>query len=338
MNFISRYRKYSLIAIILLTGFIIFKEITPFMGGLLGALTIYVLVRGQMNFLVEQRKLKRALAASVILAETILFFLIPLTLIVLVVVDKAGDININPQQIIQPIAEFATNLEKKTGYELLKIENITGLINQIPRIGQTLMNGISSFFLNIIVLLFVLYFMLTGNHRMEKFVYDILPFSDNNKKEVLRESKLIVTSNAIGIPLLGIIQGFIAMAGYLVFGTPSPIFFGFLTCIATILPVIGTAIVWVPLVIYLAITGEWGSAIGLLAYGLFIITQIDNLIRFVLQKKMADIHPLITIFGVVIGFSLFGFMGVIFGPLLLSMFFLCFNIFKKEYLDKAPLN
>ena len=61
--------------------------------------------------------------------------------------------------------------------------------------------------------------------------------------------------------------------------------------------------------------------------------QLDNLIRFILQKKMADIHPLITIFGVVIGLSLFGFMGVIFGPLLLSLFFLFVDMFKREYLD-----
>jgi len=168
---------------------------------------------------------------------------------------------------------------------------------------------------------------------MERYIYEILPFKDENKKEVLKETNLIVTSNAIGIPLLGIIQGLIATGGYYVFSTPSPFFFGFLTCIATIMPVIGTAIIWVPLCIYMAVIGEWGNAIGLLLYGLLVISQIDNLVRFMLQKKMADIHPLITIFGVIVGFSLFGFMGVIFGPLMFSMFFLCFNIFKKEYLD-----
>ena len=104
---------------------------------------------------------------------------------------------------------------------------------------------------------------------------------------------------------------------------------------ATIIPVVGTALVWVPLVIYLFLTGEWGNAIGLLAYSLIIITNIDNLIRFVLQKKIADTHPLITIFGVIIGLSLFGFMGIIFGPLLISVFILCVDIFKKEYIEEG---
>lgn len=81
------------------------------------------------------------------------------------------------------------------------------------------------------------------------------------------------------------------------------------------------------------LTGDWFNAIGLFAYGAIVISQSDNLIRFILQKKMADIHPLITIFGVVIGLPIFGFMGVIFGPLLLSLFFLLVDMFKKEYLD-----
>ena len=83
----------------------------------------------------------------------------------------------------------------------------------------------------------------------------------------------------------------------------------------------------------MVVTGDWFNAIGLAAYGSIIVSQLDNLIRFILQKRMADIHPLITIFGVVIGLSLFGFMGVIFGPLLLSLFFLFVEMFKREYLD-----
>lgn len=69
-----------------------------------------------------------------------------------------------------------------------------------------------------------------------------------------------------------------------------------------------------------------------------VITQVDNLARFVLQKRMADTHPLVTIFGVIIGLSLFGFMGVIFGPVLLSIFIFCADLFKRRYLDEAPMN
>ena len=123
------------------------------------------------------------------------------------------------------------------------------------------------------------------------------------------------------------------MAGYFVCGVPNAFFWGIITCFTTVVPIVGTALVWVPLSIFLALLGSWPQAIGLLAYCVIIVTNIDNLIRFILQKQMADTHPLITVFGVFIGLSLFGFMGVIFGPLMLSIFILCVNIFKKEYLE-----
>lgn len=164
---------------------------------------------------------------------------------------------------------------------------------------------------------------------MEQYVNDLLPFNDDNTQNVIHEINMIVRSNAIGIPLLAVIQGGVAMIGYWIFGAPNILFAGFLTCFASIIPMVGTALVWFPIAVYMALIGNWVQAIGLAIYGGAVISQLDNLIRFIIQKKMADIHPLITVFGVVIGLSLFGFMGVIFGPLLLSLFFLFVDMFKE---------
>ena len=333
MSVKEQYWKYSLIVIILFMGIIIFRQITPFLGGLLGALTIYILVRGQMRYLVEKRKLKRSLSALLITAETIFVFLIPLGLTVWMVVNKLQDINLDPQTYIAPIQQVAEFNKEKTGYDVLGKDTLTFIVSILPRIGQIIMESISSLAINLFVMIFVLYFMLIGGKKMEAYVNDILPFNETNTQEVIHEINMIVRSNAIGIPLLAIIQGGVAMIGYLLFGAPNILMLGFLTCFATIIPMVGTALVWFPVAAYLAISGDWFNAIGIAAYGAIVVSQSDNLIRFILQKKMADTHPLITIFGVVIGLPLFGFMGVIFGPLLLSLFFLFVDMFKKEYLD-----
>lgn len=333
MRFKYQYRKYSLIAIILIIGVVLFYESAPFLGGLLGAMTIYTLLREQMRFLTEEKKLRKSLAATILLIESFLLFLIPLSLVVILLIEKVGNLNFNPQSLIDPIENLITLIREKTGYNLFEIENISSLVSLIPKVGQFLMNGITSFLINIFVLMFVLYFMLISREQMEKYIYEILPFNKENKKEVLHEIIMIVRSNAIGIPLLAVIQGGVAVIGYYIFDAPSPMLLGILTAFSTIIPVIGTAMVWLPVVIIMGFSGNWTNAIGLLFYSALIITQIDNFIRFILQKKMADTHPLVTIFGVVIGLSLFGFMGVIFGPLILSLFILCFNIFKKEYID-----
>ena len=305
----EQYWKYSLIVIILFMGIIIFRQITPFLGGLLGALTIYILVRGQMRYLVEKRKLKRSLSALLITAETIFVFLIPLGLTVWMVVNKLQDINLDPQTYIAPIQQVAEFIKEKTGYDVLGKDTLTFIVSILPRIGQIIMESISSLAINLFVMIFVLYFMLIGGKKMEAYVNDILPFNETNTQEVIHEINMIVRSNAIGIPLLAIIQGGVATIGYLLFGAPNILLLGFLTCFATIIPMVGTALVWFPVAAYLAISGDWFNAIGIAAYGAIVVSQSDNLIRFILQKKMADTHPLITIFGVVIGLPLFGFMG-----------------------------
>lgn len=332
MSVKEQYWKYSLITLVLGLGLILFLNLTPFMGGILGACTIYIMVRNQMLYLTRKKHIKKGLAATLLVIESILFFLVPLTLAIWLLINRLLTINMDMAGFIHTITHIADWLRLKTGYDLLSTENISSIASILPAIGQFLMGSISSFAINAFVLVFVLYFMLIGGTRMEQYVYELLPFSATNKKSVMNEINMIVRSNAIGIPLLAVIQGAIATLGYYIFAVPSPLLFGFLTCFATILPIVGTALVWFPLVGYLAISGDWTHAIGLFIYSVVIVTNIDNLIRFVLQKQMADTHPLITIFGAVIGLSLFGVMGVIFGPLLLALFILCVDIFKTQYL------
>ena len=307
MNVKEQYWKYSLVTIIVVLGTILFVEFIPFLGGILGACTIYILVRKQMLYLTEKKHLRRSFVAVILLLETILCFLIPLSLAVWLFINKLQNFNLDPTQLVKSAEHIANLIEQRTGYDVLDTSNIMSAVSILPKIGQVLMGGISGFAINVAVLVLILYFMLIGGAKMEKYVYRI--------------------------PLLAIIQGLIALLGYWIFDVPSPFLFGFLTCFATIIPVVGTALVWLPLALYMTLTGDWVNAAGLTAYALIIITNVDNLIRFILQKKMADTHPLITIFGVIIGLSLFGFMGIIFGPLLISIFILCFNIFKEKYLD-----
>ncbi len=334
MSFKEHYWKYSLIAISLFLGVLIFRQIAPFVGGMLGAFTIYVMVRKQMIHLTEVRNMKRGVAAMLITGEAILCFLVPLSLIAWLAVVEVRHINLDPQAIVAPIEQTARIIQQKTGYNVLSGDTLSFLLSLLPNIGQTIMGSISSFIVNLFVLIFVLYFLLKGGRKVEAYIFELLPFNDANKQEVVHRINMMVRSNAIGIPLLALIQGGVSLVGYLIFGAPNALILGFLTCFASIIPIAGTGFVWVPVVFYMAITGDWFNAIGLGLYGFLIVSQLDNLIRFMLQKKMADIHPLITVFGVIIGLRLFGFMGIIFGPLLLSLFFLFVDIFKKEYLDE----
>ncbi len=333
MSFREKYWRYSLFVLIVGLGVTIFVELVPFLGGLLGAATIYILLRRQMRLLCERRHWRRSLAASLLMAEAIILFLIPISLVVWMFVVKVQDLTLDPQTFVAPLRHAAELIRQRTGYDFWREENLQSAMAYVPRLGQWIVRNIADFAINLVVLLFVLYFMLIGGRSMEAYVQELLPFNRSTSRQVMREVRMIVRSNAIGIPLLAVVQGIVAYVGYLIFGAPSPLFWGVVTCFATVIPIIGTGLVWVPLAGYMALDGRWGAAIGLCLFGMLVVTHVDNVVRFVMQKRLADTHPLITIFGVVIGLSLFGFMGVIFGPLMLAMFSFFVDLFKRSYLD-----
>lgn len=326
--------RISLLVIIFALGFIIFFELTPFLSGFLGAITIYIMVRNQMKNLTEKRKFRKSIAATTILVEVIMIFIIPISAIVWLLVSKLKSIQLDPKILIADVQHLINTIQDKTGYDLLSTDNLSNMTSEATVILQTAINSISSFFINAAIMIFVLYFLLLGGSKLEAYIIDLLPFKKKNKKDILNASRKMIVSNAIGIPLLATIQGLVAYAGYLIFGAPSAEILAVLTCFSTILPLVGTTIVWLPAALYIGITGNWPAAIGLALYGVIVVSGSDNVVRFLLQKKIADTNPLITIFGVIIGLSLFGFWGVIFGPLLLSMFLLCIDIYKREYIDK----
>lgn len=326
----EKYWKYSLIIFIVGLGYILFQQARPFMNGILGGFTLYLLLRNFTFWL--QTKIKPALAVWLVTICITLFILIPLSLFAWALVGQVSQMHFDTEAIIRPAWRVIDFIKDKTGFDLLSEKSLEFIVSQASSIGQSVMSGVSDLLVNLAVAIMLLFFMLYEGKNMEHYVSSLLPFDESNKREVLAKVVLMVRSNAIGIPLLAVIQGAISFGGYLLCGAPNPALSAMLTAFASIIPIVGTALVWVPIVAYFLVVGDWMNALVLLGYGGIIISQCDNLIRFILQKKMADVHPLITIFGVVAGLPLFGFMGVIFGPLLVSLFLLFLDMFRKQYL------
>lgn len=326
----EQYWKYSLIIFIIGLGMLLFRQAQPFMNGILGGFTLYILLRNFSNWL--QTKIKPLLAVWMITIGVTLFILIPVSLFSWAIVSQISGMHFDTQAIIQPAHQVIDIIEERTGFDLLSEKSLSFMVVQASSIGQKIMRGVSDLIVNLAVAIMLMFFMLWEGRKMEHYVSTIMPFEESNKREVLNKIQLMVRSNAIGIPLLAVIQGIISLGGYLLCDAPNPYLTALLTAFASIIPLVGTALIWIPVSIYFLIMGEWINALILLGYGGIIISQCDNLIRFLLQKKMANIHPLITIFGVVAGLPIFGFMGIIFGPLLVSLFLLFLDMFRKEYL------
>lgn len=325
--------EYALLILIFVLGIVLFRQIQSFISGILGAMTLYILLR-KPAFRLTEKTGRSTLSASIILVCVILFIVIPLSLLVWFIISKLQQVNWNTNDILAPIMQTIDAVKEKFGINLVSEKSITFMAGKVSALGQSVINGIGDFFINVAAALVVLFFLLTGGKKMEDYLSSLIPMKKVNKMETIDRINVMVKSNAIGIPLLALIQGLIAWVGYVSFGVPNAFLSAFMTGLCSMVPIVGTMVIWIPIGIYFAVIGLWGKAIGIILFGAIFISQSDNLIRFILQKKLANTHPLITISGVVIGLPLFGFMGIIFGPLLVSLFLLFLDMFKKEYLSE----
>ena len=325
--------EYALLILIFVLGIVLFRQIQSFISGILGAMTLYILLR-KPAFRLTEKTGRSTLSASIILVCVILFIVIPLSLLVWFIISKLQQVNWNTNDILAPVMQTIDAVKEKFGINLVSEKSITFMAGKVTALGQSVINGIGDFFINVAAALVVLFFLLTGGKKMEDYLSSLIPMKKVNKMETIDRINVMVKSNAIGIPLLALIQGLIAWVGYVSFGVPNAFLSAFMTGLCSMVPIVGTMVIWIPIGIYFAVIGLWGKAIGIILFGAIFISQSDNLIRFILQKKLANTHPLITISGVVIGLPLFGFMGIIFGPLLVSLFLLFLDMFRKEYLSE----
>ena len=162
-------------------------------------------------------------------------------------------------------------MEERLDIRVFTPENLSFVPRAGTSIMQTLVSALSSMLINSVIAIFVLYFMLVSYDSMGRVVMEILPFSEENKNIFREETKSIVLSNAVGIPVVAITQGFLAYVGYIFFGVNNALVYAVLVAFTTIIPVVGTSLVWVPIGVAALLQGDIVRGILLLGYGLLII-------------------------------------------------------------------
>lgn len=239
--------------------------------------------------------------------------------------------SIDTSQIIAGLKELTNKISQFLGIRIASEDIINQSGSIITKFLSSILNTTYSFAINIFLMLVILYFLLANARKMEKKILLYQPFRGDSLTLVKNEFRNMVFSNAVGIPLVMISQGLTAALIYWLFGMDHVLIWAFVTALCGLLPMIGTSLVTVPLGVYMIATGEMWRGIIMIICGLFIIANVDNLCRIILMKRVNNTHPLVVIFGVLLGIPLFGFWGIIFGPLLISGFLLLIKIYYYEY-------
>jgi predicted PurR-regulated permease PerM len=324
-------RQFFFLAVLIFLGLTIVKEMYYLISAFFGAVTFFVILMRPYKYLVSILKWRPALATLALMLVSFVVMIIPLTYMASVMVTKLAPIINNPGIINETFSKINTYLKTSLDLDILNEQNINKITDQLIPFAQRTLGGTFSALGNILIMYLVLYFLLSNTREVERWLRMHVPFKTANSKSVIKEISGLVYSNALGIPIVAFIQGIVGVIGYWIFGVEEFILMGILTAISSVIPIIGTLAIYLPLAIFqFAFVGTW-QGIGVTLWGFIVIGSVDNIARFLVQKKLADIHPLVTLLGVMIGVSLFGFIGVIFGPLLISVFFILVRIYIDEF-------
>ncbi|WP_281710633.1 AI-2E family transporter [Anaerobiospirillum succiniciproducens] len=322
--------EWTLIGLLLILGGLLFVQAMPFLNGTLGAITLYILLRRTNIYLAN--RLSPGLAPWILTIAVAVFVVLPFSAAIWYIIELINNLDFDINVVMKRFADTIKYLESTTKLDLVSEKSIAFATAKVTAFMNSLVAGINDAAINLFTALLILFFLLAGGIRMERGIARCLPFNDRNKTIVINKVSTIVKSNAIGIPLLAMIQGTVAAVGYYICGVNNPIEFGVLTGFASMIPIVGSMLVWIPLAIVQYFEQGMLPALYISLYGIVVISQSDNVLRMIVQKRMADTHPLVTIFGVIAGLPLFGFMGLIFGPLLVAMFLLFLEMFIKQYI------
>jgi predicted PurR-regulated permease PerM len=327
-------KQIFFIAIIVFLGITLTRELWFFFSAFLGALTFYVLMRNRMFYLVEKRKWGRSRSALILMLLSFLLILVPIGLLANILYTKISYVIAHSTELINSLKVAAARLEAKIGYKILDPNAINRLGAYLAQLLPKILGVTFNSFAQVASMYLMLYYMLVYGRETELSLYEYLPLKDSNVILLGSEMRNIISSSAIGIPLIALVQGIAGFVGYLIIGVNEPWLWFVATTIASMIPIVGAAVIYVPLTIMLFVQGHTGKGIAMAVWGLGVIGLIDNVFRMVVNKRLGDIHPLITIFGVVIGVQLFGFIGLVFGPVLIALFMLLLRIYSSEFIVK----
>lgn len=331
VSFNNRLRQLLLLIIIVLLALLLLKELFVFVPGFLGAITIYILTRKWYQALTLQRKWKKEFTALLFILFSLIIIAIPVYFSFIMVSPKINSLLNNQQEVMQGLQIFSDKIEASFGIKLFTGENTQSIATRISSFIPGLLNSTANLLINLLMIFFLLYYLLVNGQALEKYIHKLIPLKSENIDTLASETITMIRANAIGIPVICLVQGIFAAIGYLIFGIKDWGMWGFVTGVFAFFPLVGTMIIWVPLVIYLYSIGQNYTATWLTFYSLLITGNVDYITRLGLLKKIGNVHPLITALGVIVGLNLFGFMGLIFGPLLVSYFIILMKIYMNEF-------
>ena len=281
-----------------------------------------------------QGKIKKNNLSAVLMCLLVfVIFIVPLSLVLAGLVQQttvvyenvgAGDLITCESGIFcDKINELQSNIDKQ-----VIVENVGKFLYQH---GRNFIFGLTNTIFGFAMMLLTLFFIFRDGHSALKYVSSIMPVEKKYRTKIISKFKEVSNSTIYGILMIAIAQGIVGGVIFWLFNVDAPIFWGFVTGFASLIPIVGTTIVWVPFGIFMLTTDPLWKGILFLLCGAFFIGGIDNILRPILMKRGTKMHTLLVFFSVLGGLDVFGFIGIFVGPLIMAMFLTILEIYRLKY-------
>jgi predicted PurR-regulated permease PerM len=331
-----------LVSIVILGCFLLYA-LSGLFSSILGAIILFTIFRPVYLNLVEKRKWNKTLVALLIIFTSLIVIVIPFLSLSIMIIDKISGITKETLPIQDWIYKIDIFAGKHLGQAKLAENTLQKASAYIAELFPSILSSAVNIIITLLVMYFLLYFMFTQLRGFEKGVLKFAPFREQHALKFAEALRNSTYSNVLGQGVIAVVQGTLLALGFYAFGIPGPIFWGVIGMFISFLPVVGAPTLTIPASIILFANDRTFAGILLLAYGLLFIGNVDNVLRMMINKRVGNTHPIITVIGVFIGIPLFGILGLVFGPLLLSYFLLLVEIYETnrmaaERLDRIRTN
>ncbi|WP_295721420.1 AI-2E family transporter [Mucilaginibacter sp.] len=327
-----KQRNNIILASIIILGCFLLYALSGLFSSILGAIVLYTIFRPLYINLSDKRGWNGSLVALLIIFTSLIIIVIPFLTLSIMVVGKISSINIKDL----PIDQWTSKIDAFAGANLNQPHFAEDTLQKLGSIGAglfpSILSSAASIIITLLVLYFILYFMLTQMSEFEAGLLKYAPFREQHALKFAAALRDSTYSNVLGQGIIALTQGVLLANGFLIFGIPDPVFWGVIAVFISFLPVVGAPTLCIPASIVLFAQGHNWQGVLLLAYGLLFIGNVDNFLRMIINKRIANTHPIISIVGVFIGIPLFGILGLVFGPVLLSYFLLLLEIYETNRL------
>lgn len=326
----------SLIASSAILLFFIFE---PYLAVIFIALIFAIIFMPVKDFLVKRLKIKNTASSLITVFIVFVVILTPLFILgamlfqeatnIVVRLPESGVITEYFESKLLLMENYINSIAPDAQIDLSLHTYIEGAAGWIVDNFSSLFSSIARNTINIFLMIIALFFFLKDGKKIKNTILEWSPLGDDYDKKIMNKMTIAINSVVKGTLFVAAIQGILAGIGFAIFGVPSPVLWGFITVLAALIPGIGTAIVIIPMVIYLYFATGFIWALGLLVWGLTIVGLIDNILRPILIERSIKIHPLLILLSVFGGISFFGPIGFLVGPIVLSFVFALIDVYPE---------